>query len=52
MRQLIQRLKEGVLKHVDPTNDRAMRKIRHYLKDLDEQLAVCDKTDHAIERLR
>ena len=35
----------------DPSNESAVKKVKYYLRALDEQLAVCDKTDEAIDML-
>ncbi|MEJ1382025.1 MAG: hypothetical protein RPU52_06245 [Candidatus Sedimenticola sp. (ex Thyasira tokunagai)] len=51
VRQLLISLKERVLTYLEPSNIKAMNKVRHYIKALDEQLAVCDKTDEMIEKL-
>lgn len=34
-----------------PSSESAARKIRHYVRALDDQLAVCDRTDQAIDSL-
>jgi hypothetical protein len=52
LRKLINKLKDTLLQYVDPSNESAMRKVRHYLDALDAQLVVCDRTDEVIERLR
>jgi hypothetical protein len=52
LRKLINKLKDTLVKYVDPSNDSAMRKVRHYLDALDAQLLVCDRTDQVIEELR
>jgi hypothetical protein len=44
-------LKERVLAFVDTSNPSAVRKAEHYLRALDAQLTVCDKTDGAIDAL-
>jgi hypothetical protein len=48
VRKLLRSLKERVLKYVDNENPRAVNKARHYIRALDAQLAVCDKTDEMI----
>jgi hypothetical protein len=48
LRLSIQRMKDGVIKFVDRSNLDAIRKSEHYLKALDDQLAMCDKTDEFI----
>lgn len=47
----IRSLKERVMQYADPKNEKAMKKIVHYIAALDEQLSVCDKTDKAIDVL-
>jgi hypothetical protein len=44
-------LKARVSRYVDPANKKAVRKTRHYIKALDEQILVCDHTDQLIESL-
>ena len=51
LRAMITTLKERILSHSDPTNERIMRKTAHYLAALDRQLEVCDRTDEAIAKL-
>lgn len=51
VRKLLGSLKERVLKYVDEANPKAVKKARHYLRALDAQLAVCDKTDETIDLL-
>ena len=51
MRHLLSSLKDRVLRHVDPKNEKAVRKARHYLLALDKQLVICDKTETAINKL-
>jgi hypothetical protein len=48
VRKLLRSLKERVLKYVDHDNPRAVNKARHYIRALDAQLGVCDKTDEMI----
>lgn len=43
--------KERVLKYVDPGNEKAVAKVRHYIAALDEQLSICDRTDETIDAL-
>lgn len=51
VRKLLISLKERVLSHVDESNAKAMNKVRHYVRALDQQLATCDKTDEMIHAL-
>lgn len=51
MRILIKELKNRILEFVDKANPDAIRKSEHYIKALNEQLVVCDKTDAMIDRL-
>jgi hypothetical protein len=51
LRKLLHHLKEQILKYVDSTNSKAVCKSDHYLRALDAQLEICDKTDRAIDRL-
>jgi hypothetical protein len=51
LRETIHKLKQRVLTYVDKDNERAMAKAGHYIAALDEQLAVCDRTDQMIDRL-
>lgn len=51
VRKLLRSLKERVLKYVDQENPKALNKARHYVRALDVQLAVCDKTDEMIDLL-
>ena len=51
MRKMLHRFKEGLLRYVDPENDRAMQKVQHYIAALNQQLEVCDATDEIISAL-
>jgi|CXWL01.1.fsa_nt_gi hypothetical protein len=51
MRNTIHRLREQIFTYVDQTNSRAMEKASQYARMLDEQIAVCDRTDQMIHRL-
>lgn len=51
VRSNIRTLKQRVEERVDPQNANAVQKARHYLAMLDEQLAVCDRTDEMIDTL-
>lgn len=51
VRRRLNDLKKGVLKYVDPSNEKAAAKVRHYIFALDKQLAICDQTDEFIDSL-
>jgi hypothetical protein len=51
LRAMLRSLRNKVSSFVDPANERASRKARHYLNALEEQLHVCDQTDEAIDML-
>jgi len=51
LRALIQNLKERVWSFVDRNNKSATQKAAHYVAALEEQLAVCDRTDEVINML-
>lgn len=51
MRRLLQTLKERVESFVDRSKPSAVRKAKHYLKALDDQLRICDKVDEVIAQL-
>ena len=51
MRLLIEKLKVRLMEFVDTADSEGKEKVKHYIKALDEQLAVCDKTDEMIDRL-
>lgn len=51
MRSQIISLKENLSGHVDPRNEKAMKKLRHYVKALDSQIALCDQTAEMIRDL-
>lgn len=51
LRLLIKKLKDSVMGFVDKSNPDAIRKSEHYIKALNDQLAVCDETDEMIDRL-
>lgn len=48
IRFLIRRVKDRLMKYVDKSKPDAVRKLEHYIKALDKQLSVCDKTDGII----
>ncbi len=49
MRLLIQKLKEYVMEFVDKSNHEAIRKSEYYIRALNDQLVVCDKTNKMID---
>jgi len=49
MRRLIKQLKERIMDLVDKSNPKAVIKAEHYIQALNGQLAVCDRTDEAID---
>lgn len=51
VRRNLHDLKERVMKYIDPGNERALRKVRHYIAALDAQLKACDETDRVIDDL-
>ncbi len=51
MRLFINKLKERVMEFVDQSNESAVRKAEHYIKALDSQLDICNKTDAVIDML-
>lgn len=51
VRSNIHLLKSRIEVRVDPSNPKAVKKARHYLAMLDQQLAVCDRTDEVINSL-
>lgn len=51
LRLLIKKLKERVMEFVDKSNPDAIRKSEYYVKALNDQLLVCDKTDKMIDSL-
>ncbi|MES9901784.1 MAG: hypothetical protein ABW168_03760 [Sedimenticola sp.] len=51
MRKLLTTLKERVMSFVDPSNEKAMSKAKHYLRALEDQLVVCNKTEEVIDKL-
>lgn len=51
VRKQLSTLKDRVVSYVDKSNIKAMKKVRHYVRALDKQLAVCDKTDEMIDVL-
>jgi hypothetical protein len=51
LRKGIEFCKRRVMQFVDQTNSSAVAKAKHYISALDAQLAICDRTDEAIDRL-
>jgi hypothetical protein len=51
IRTWLQKLRGQVLSRVDYDNQSAVSKAQHYVRALDAQLAECDRTDEAIDRL-
>ncbi len=51
MRIALAALKKRVLTYVDPMNKQALNKAEHYMSAIDDQLAVCNKTDEMIDSL-
>jgi hypothetical protein len=49
IRTLLQTLIERVEVYVDPKNEKALTKSRHYIKAINEQLRVCDRIDEIID---
>lgn len=49
LRLLIKELKKSVMEFVDKSNPDAIRKSEYYIKALNDQLVVCDKTDKMID---
>lgn len=51
IRALLHQTIERVERYVDPANEMASRKSRHYINAIKGQLSICDKTDEMIETL-
>ena len=51
MRQWIVGFKAKVMSYADPSNPGATKKAEHYMRALDEQLRICDRTDEMIDAL-
>ncbi len=51
VRGWIHKMKEQLQRHIDPSDDSAVRKGGHYTRMLDAQLMACDKTEEVIDRL-
>ena len=52
VRRKVRSIKETVMSLADNSNPNAVRKTGHYIRALDDQLDVCDKTDEFIEHLK
>lgn len=52
LRLLIKKLKDCVMEFVDKSDPNAIRKLEHYIEALDDQLAVCNKTDDMIDKFK
>jgi len=50
VRLMINRFKDQLMNFVDKSNPDAVRKAEHYLRSLDAQLTICDKTDEFLTR--
>ena len=50
VRLLLCSLKERVMSYVDPSNEKAMNKAKHYIHAIEKQIEVCDKQDIMIEQ--
>lgn len=51
IRQILNTLVMRVERFINPSNEKAVKKSRHYIKAIREQLRICDKTDEAIDKL-
>jgi len=51
MRSFLNDLKERILKYVDQSNPKAVKKVELYIKSLDDQIAKCKQTDELIDLL-
>lgn len=51
LRIMLHKFKERVDSYIDKSNESAVRKAAHYIRALDAQLAVCNKTDEVIDML-
>lgn len=51
IRASIEKMKALVLSRIDHRNRSAVSKAEHYVRALDAQLVVCDRTDESIDRL-
>lgn len=48
VRTCIHNMKEQLQRHLDPSDESALRKGNHYIRMLDAQLTACDRTEEAI----
>lgn len=51
VRGWIRNMKEGVLRHINQSDPKAVSKGNHYIRMLDDQLKACDITEEMIDRL-
>jgi len=51
MREMIQSMKDRIMSFVDSNNEKAVRKAEHYIRALDAQIEICNKTDEIIDKL-
>lgn len=51
VRGWIHKMKEQVKRHIDPSNESAVRKGDHYIRMLDAQLVACQRTEEIIDDL-
>jgi hypothetical protein len=51
VRDLLNRLKAGVMTHVDASNIDALRKAEHYIRAIEGQLVVCNEVEGFIDAL-
>lgn len=52
MRNQIKNIKQRINSFVDPSKDDAVKKAKHYIQALDDQLENCDNTDAVIDMLK
>lgn len=51
MRKILRKLKDRIIAYVEPDDQKASEKCRHYLRALDKQLEECDRQDEIIDKL-
>lgn len=51
MRLILEKLVAGVRASVDPANSRALRKAEHYVRALEAQIEICERTDRVLDEL-
>jgi hypothetical protein len=51
VRNNLKKLKTKIMTFVDPADSSVVSKVNHYIRALDEQLKVCDRTDDIIDQL-